>query len=346
MKKQKATSGPEQPKGTNNYDEAGSKKSPDSIGVLLVKTARAWIEDAQNSPIPNMLFSEFWYEGELCILFADTNLGKTILAVQIGDSISLGIPIKGFKIEAPKQPVMYFDFELNKKQFERRYSREFYDHYPFDDNFIRVEINPDAEIPEKQTFENYLYSSIEEAIIRTGAKVLIVDNITYLKSETERAKDALPLMKQLKALKNKHSLSILALAHTPKRDMTKPLTKNDLQGSKMLINFCDSCFAIGESNTDKSLRYLKQIKERSSEKLYDAENVCICQVCKPFNFLQFEFLNFGNERDHLKEFTGKDKEELKNRIIELHNQKKSLRDIAAILGISHMAVKRILDKDV
>lgn len=98
---------------------------------------------------------------------------------------------------------------------------------------------------------------------------MVIDNLTYLRNETERAKNALPLMKHLKALKNKFDLSILVLAHTPKRDMTKPITRNDLQGSKMLINFCDSSFAIGESSKDKSLRYLKQIKVRNSEFKYD-----------------------------------------------------------------------------
>lgn len=53
-------------------------------------------------------------------------------------------------------------------------------------------------------------------------------------------------MKQLKTLKNKYDLSLLILAHTPKRDLSKQLTRNDLQGSKMLINFCDSCFAIAK----------------------------------------------------------------------------------------------------
>ena len=51
----------------------------------------------------------------------------------------------------------------------------------------------------------------------------------------------------MKALKSKYGLSILVLAHTPKRDSGKPLGRNDLQGSKMIINFCDSAFAIGES---------------------------------------------------------------------------------------------------
>jgi archaellum biogenesis ATPase FlaH len=317
-------------------------EAKESKGLFTVKTASRWIEQAKTRPIPQMLFGELWFEGELCILFADTNLGKSILAVQIGNSISKGEQVRGFKLETPKQPILYFDFELSDKQFENRYSIKFEQHYNFDNNFIRVEINPDATIPEDQTFEDYLNHSLERSINETGAKVLIIDNLTYLKNETEKAKDALPLMKHLKALKNKYGLSILALAHTPKRDLSKPITRNDLQGSKMLINFCDSSFSIGESHSDKNLRYLKQIKQRNTEQIYDAENVCVCQIDKPLNFLLFEFVNFGKEWEHLKQHTEKDKEKLNEKVSELKQQGRSLREIGAELGISHMKVSRIL----
>ncbi len=312
-------------------------------GLFLVKTAARWIEQAKKRPIPKMLFDEFWHEGEICILFADTNLGKSILSVQIGDSISKGEQIPGFKRESKKQPILYFDFELSDKQFENRYSIKFEDHHTFDENFIRVEINPDANIPDGSSFEDFLNDSLDIAIKETGAKILIIDNLTYLKNETEKAKDALPLMKHLKALKSKYGLSILALAHTPKRDLSKPITRNDSHGSKMLMNFCDSSFAIGESSTDKNLRYLKQIKARSTEIIYDAENVCVCQISKPFNFLQFEFVNFGTERDHLKVFTVKDRETNISKCKELHAQGKSQRQIAAEIGISVGAVNKYLN---
>jgi RecA-family ATPase len=319
-------------------------EAKESKGLFTVKTASRWIEQAKTRPIPRMLFGEFWFEGELCILFADTNLGKSILAVQIGNSISKGEQIGGFTLETLKQPILYFDFELSEKQFENRYSLKFEKHYNFDNNFIRVEINPDATVPEAQNFEDYLNYSLERSITETGAKVLIIDNLTYLKNETEKAKDALPLMKHLKALKNKYGLSILALAHTPKRDLSKPITRNDLQGSKMLINFCDSSFSIGESHSDKNLRYLKQIKQRNTEQIYDSENVCVCQIDKPLNFLLFEFVSFGNEFEHLKQYTEKDKENQIEKISELRRQGRSFRDIGAELGISHMKVKRITEK--
>ncbi|GIQ57716.1 hypothetical protein Flavo103_08520 [Flavobacterium collinsii] len=313
-----------------------------NVGLFKMMTGNDWIEQAKNRPIPKMLFSQFWHEGELCILFADTNLGKSILAVQIGDAISKGVSIQNFILEAEKQTVLYYDFELSDKQFENRYSEDYTNHYRFNDNFIRIELDPDASILENQTFESYLYQSLEQSIIESGAKILIIDNITYLKSATETAKDALPLMKELKSLKSKYELSILALAHTPKRNLSMPITRNDLQGSKMIINFCDSSFTIGESHSDKSVRYLKQIKQRNTEQIFDSENVITCQIGKVNSFLGFEFINYGSETEHLKQRSDSDKADLETKVFELKKQGKSLRDIGVELGISHMKVSRIL----
>ena len=321
-------------------NELGVSKSNNQF---IIKTANEWIEDAKARPIPKMLFGELWFENEVCILFADTNLGKSILAVQAGESIASGKSTCGLKNEVEAQKILYFDFELSDKQFENRYSNDYAEHYQFPSNFIRAEINDEFMCNNIADFEKEFIKSLEASIIENDFKVIIIDNLTYLKNETEKAKDALSLMKELKALKNKHNLSMLILAHTPKRDSSKPLTKNDLSGSKMLINFCDSSFSIGESHSDKNLRYIKQIKQRNTEQIYDAENVCVCQIDKPNNFLLFEFVNFGKEWEHLKHHTEKDKESLTDKVNELTRLGRSLREIGAEMGISHMKVKRILN---
>lgn len=330
---------------------AGNRGSGGFKSLFRLRTADEWLQDARQRPMPKMLFGEFWFEGEICILFADTNVGKSILAVQIADSISKGKPIDGIPLEAPAQTVVYFDFELSDKQFEARYSERAFNaeaysnHYRFDDRLIRAEIDPDADIDHDfQDFEEVLQISLKDAIVSTGAKVLIIDNLTYLKNETERAKDALPLMKYLKALKARFGLSILALAHTPKRDLSKPITRNDLQGSKMLINFCDSSFAIGESCKERGLRYLKQVKVRNAELKFDSENVYLCQVQKPGNFLHFGFDGLGGEREHLRDLSDGDRESLIARAKQLSAEGKSQREIADILGVSAMTVNRWLKR--
>lgn len=201
------------------------------------------------------------------------------------------------------EKVIYIDCELSVKQFEGRCSENYANHYTFSNNFFRVELNPNC----LESSDDIFYKSVEGAIISTGAKVLIVDNITYLKSDTEKAKDASSLMKGLRRLKEKHGLSILVLAHTPKRDMTKQLSINDLSGSAMLGNFIDSAFTIGSSIKDKNLRYLKQIKVREVDKKYESDNVVVNQIVKYTNFLEFEFIGFANENEHLKEASEKDK---------------------------------------
>lgn len=311
-------------------------------GLFITMPADQWLAQASNRPIPKMLFGQLWYEGEICILFADTNVGKSILAVQIGNSISKGNSINGFSLEATPQAVLYVDFELSDKQFEARYSKDYGNHYHFGENFLRVEINPDADLPPNTDFETFLYQELERMVASMGAKVLIIDNLTYLRSGTEAAKDALPLMKQLKALKKRYHLSILVLAHTPKRDPSKPITRNDLQGSKMLINFCDSSFAIGESFSDKNLRYIKQVKARNTEIIYDAENVASCEIAKPDNFLQFRFAGYGREAEYLRMPSDADREQRISAAKKLREQGRSTREIARQMGVSEATIRKWL----
>jgi hypothetical protein len=313
--------------------------------LFTVNTAGNWLKQANKRAVPKMLFGKFWYETELCILFADSNLGKSILAVQIADAIAEGYSIEPFICEAEPQPVLYFDFELTDKQFEARYSIDYENHYPFTDKFYRAEMNPGSEIPKGfKDFDDYLNHALERSIVQTGAKILVIDNLTYLRSENERAKDALPLMKHLKALKNKYGLSILALAHTPKRDMSQELNRNDLQGSKMLMNFCDSAFAIGESVLDKGMRYLKQIKQRNTDQVYGTDNVCICVINKPSNFLKYEFTGYGVEADHLrKPKYGKGNEHM-DEVLKLREEGLTLKEIGAKFGLSFQQVDRLIKK--
>jgi hypothetical protein len=311
------------------------------MGVFIVKPANAWIGSAKSRPAPKKLFDELWFENEICCLFASSNVGKSILAMLIANSISKGIPIKGFQLEALMQMVLYFDYELSEKQFEGRYSENYNNHYIFSENLLRVELDSNL-IPDGKSFEDTLNESLELSIVQTGSKILIIDNLTYLRNETEKSKEALTLMKYLKALKQKYGLSILILAHTPKRDFSRPLTINDLSGSSMLGNFFDSAFTIGASHKDKSLRYIKQIKVRETEKKYDSENVITCQIVKYTNFVEFEFIGYSSEREHLKEVTEKDREGMIDQVKELHKSGKSQRVISTELGIALGTVNKYL----
>ena len=77
---------------------------------------------------------------------------------------------------------------------------------------------------------------------------------------------------------------------------------------------------------------------------FDSENIYLCQVGKPGNFLHFEFVGFGSEREHLRDLSDGDRENQIARAKGLSTDGKSQREIADILGVSAMTVNRYLKK--
>lgn len=301
-----------------------------NIGILTVKKANETLREAALRPNPDPLWLTLWYSGEVCVLFSDSNLGKSIYAVQIASSI------------AERQKVLYFDFELSDKQFQLRYSDENGNLHHFPENLYRVEINP--ENLDVSDFENAVILSIEDAALTTGANVLIIDNLTYLCLTAEKGDSAGALMMRLMGLKKKYNWSILVLAHTPKRPLTNPITSNDLAGSKKLYNFFDSGFAIGKSAQDNGLRYIKQVKVRHGEYSYDGDNVIIASIEKDGSFLQFKQIGFATEKQHLKEPSDGDQLQLVEKAKELYSNGKSQREIAKELGRSVSTINSYLNK--
>jgi hypothetical protein len=312
--------------------------------LFKIHTCNEWMQMEKDTPKPNMLFGELWHQGELCILFADTNVGKSVLAVQIGNCLARREQMAPFGLEADQLNVRYIDFELSGPQFHARYTHQEVT-YDFAKGFYRAAFNPAAGLPlEYKTYDEFMNGGIEYAITKTAAAVVIIDNITCLRNGTERASQATPLMRHLKALKTKYNLSVLVLAHTPKRNPSKPITRNDLQGSKMLINFCDSAFAIGESSHYHDLRYLKQIKQRATGHIYGEDNVVLFRIIKVLNFLKYEFVGYAQERQHLYRKTVPDMQLLAGQIADLATQGLSQRQISAKLDIALGTVNKYLKR--
>jgi len=327
----------------------GSSGTSDPLshrGLLTIKEANVWNLEASAAGVALQVFGDFWFEGELCVLFADTNVGKTIAAVQILDGVTRGEDVMGFTVGIAAQPGLYIDCELSSRQFYSRCVNDCGTVYQFQPGFLRCEIDPDLDFDESG-WDRAIYDGIEAAVIEHSVKVVIVDNLTYLREETERSRGALPLMRQLKALKARHGLSILVLAHTPKRDPSRPLSRNDLAGSRVLLQLADSAFAIGESYRDPGLRYLKQIKVRQADFTIDAGNVAMLSLERGDGLLTFGFAGYGSEAEHLKERSIGEENELDAQIVALRKRQPqmSLRQMAAELGTNHRRVSRAIHRE-
>ena len=272
-------------------------EKPNLTDIFSAMTANETIEAAKVQKNPKKLWKEFWIENEVCCLFADANVGKSILAVQISNAIAEKL--------GKDETVLYYDFELSKKQFELRYTDEKNKStFKFNDKFIRVELDSDKvkEYCESTNtnFDEVIMQAIEANINKYNSKVIVVDNLSWLVNMKDTATTAGLLMKNLCSIKKKYGISILVLSHTPKRNLGSPLTQNSLSGSKKLTNFFDAMFAVGMSLKDPSLRYIKQIKVRTGEFKYGADHVELCKIEKNGSFLGFTHVGYSSEEEQLK----------------------------------------------
>lgn len=299
------------------------------------------------------LFSDFWLEGELSVLFAETGRGKSVLAVQIANAITSGKPLEPFEMDVTAQRVAYFDFELNDEQFATRYScfdgtsRTSEPLFPL--NFIRCAPTDIQKLPpEFDDYHEFLRQSIADFIVFSKAKIVVIDNVTWLHSSTDNATAALRLMKMLVKLKNRLGLSILVLAHTPKRSVGSGITVNHLQGSKMLANFADNIFAMGPSCQARDLRYLKHIKPRNCALRFDEANVPVIRIGRSGRMLGFEFVEQSTERKHADWYNfdrvkgEAAREEKMRRALQMADNGSTHREIAAELGVGLATVGRYL----
>src|SRR6202035_1789601 len=159
----------------------------------------------------------------------------------------------------------------------------------------------------------------------------------------EDSQVALTLMKMLKELKTEKNISVLVMAHIPKKTSIGGVTLSDLAGSKHISNFADGVFTLGYSRNDKNIRYLMQVKpSRSGEFTYDSENVIICEITKEKEFLTLRYLKNGREMDLIMLQSPVSKDKQKDQMLELKQQGKTVSDIGAILGMSKSTVDRKL----
>ena len=309
----------------------GEISAPAPTGLLKCESIVDGCRNAMSEPEPEPLYKGLWYERELCCLFSYTNVGKSVLAMQIGIELS-----------ESGRPVLLADFEMSWKGVQGRLSDSNGKLRDISRKFYRAEIDPRNYNPD--TFESDIIDSIKTKCQELHTDILIIDNLSWLCNNVEKGNAAGAFMQKMLMLRDELRISILVVAHTPKRSEFSPLTGNDLAGSMRILNFCDSAFAIGKSSQGDDIRYVKQIKTRQGRLMYGADNVITCRLTKDGGWLHFEETGTSREKDHLKEWNETERVNLKQQCENLVKEGLSQSEIARKLGISQATVSRYTKK--
>ena len=307
-----------------------ARDKPRKFGRLPYTSGNKWIEIGKALANPIYFFFRMIVQFEININFSAANTGKSLLLVQIAEEI------------AREQKVLIVDCELSTKQFQMRYTNlETGTVHIFPENFLRAEIDPN--LLDDVSLEDAIFDSVEQAA-KEGIKVICIDNLTFICTDAEKAEVTIKFMRRLIKLKKAYDLTLIIVAHTPKRDPSKPITRDDLSGSSKLMALIDNAIAVGVSAHDEKVRYVKTVKFRDDEFPYPADNVAVYRVEKEDCYTKFVYIGRGKEEDYLRKRNAFTEVEDIQEFVDLQSQGMSLKQIAEATGFSKTTIHRKLKK--
>lgn len=307
-----------------------AREKPRKYGRLPYTSSNKWIEIGKALANPIYFFFRMIVQFEINIIFSAANTGKSLLLVQIAEEI------------ARQEKVLIVDCELSTKQFQMRYTNlDTGATYIFPDNLLRAEIDPD--LLDDVSLEDAIFDSVEQAA-KDGIKVICIDNLTFICTDAEKAEVTIKFMRRLIKLKKKYGLTLIIVAHSPKRDASKPITRDDLSGSSKLMALIDNALAVGVSAKDSQLRYVKTVKFRDDEYPYPAEKVAVYRIEKQDCYTKFVYLGRDEEREHLRQKNQFTEMEDMQEFLDLQAKGLSLRQISEETGVSKSNIHRKIKK--
>lgn len=314
--------------------------SKDPIPLTIGMSMNKALQKAMQLPKMKQMFSTLLYENTLNIWGGDNGVGKSIAAFALAEHLARGWKFLGLKNECAPAKILLYDFELTLRGLLKRYSNnDSTIPYQFSPNFYRYDFNPNSDSFSKD-YDDELFSDIRNNVKELQAKVLIIDNLSALKSRSNSDGDvALDLMNRLNKLKKDLDITIIVLTHITKLPLGMSMQKNHIAGSKHIQNLCDGIVGIGTSCQGDNKIYIKELKNRYEEEQYKEDNIIVCERIKIENFLTINFLDFDLEINHLgKEAERINEDDPKRRAIVLKKEGRSIGSIALELNKSKSTI--------
>ncbi len=218
------------------------------------------------------LFDAFWGVGEMAVLFGPPGVGKSVLAVQVAESLARGRPIDGFDMPERRQRVLLVDMKLSDEQFRRRYSVEKPDGtfkaYRESENLMRG--RPHA--PEN------LCEWLRATVIEERISVVMIDDVSELRSTYDGTRELLRTVRELKRLQRELEISVLLIASSREPGRKGIISERELLRSRVLCDVADAAFSIAIHPRDASWRYLLQTRSAAGQLEWTADNPPNCRL--------------------------------------------------------------------
>ena len=215
-----------------------------------------------NLPPKEMIIQEIIGKHKIIALSADTNVGKSIWAHQLGIAVAVGKPeIFGYPISGSKR-VLFLNFEMDEHELIERQQLLINalpkQYHELLDNF---HINT---FEGKRTLFQDNWDAIEQTIRDNDAfDLIIIDNMYACTGiDDEKNADLKPMLAKIISISDIHDSSLLIITHHKKQQQKYILSTDLIRGGSTFANAVDVIIQLAESLREPGLRLMKITKNR------------------------------------------------------------------------------------
>ena len=219
--------------------------------------------------MPEPIIDDLFFEKDIMGLAGGTNVGKSVMSLQLSTCLALGVPFLGFRIPKPRK-VMHVQFELKDESFKQlieRTAMHFVNKYPveaerFEQNLSILSSGQDNVFTDK-------WEEMDANLTFDPCEVLVVDNLyTSTNKNVSKNDDVMDLLRTMVNLKNKHKVAILIVSHHKKLGEASPLDVSMMLGGSAYTNHLDGIVQLASSQRLPGLKVMKITKVRSQNDLH------------------------------------------------------------------------------
>jgi len=248
--------------------EIASKDIQKVDKLKLITNFREKMVELEHKPKTKFLIQGV-KEGSMGFVFGPPKSGKTVFLESLLQNLSVGRnAFMGFELEPVPKKCLFISLEEGGKDY--RYERNVNQFGLFNEeekelifeNFIAS----DHGLPQFITGASD-WDLLEEAILESEAKIVVIDSLNRLTSDSNADEQIAKLTSQkLRELAENCNVTLFVINHVPKEKINQELHQNSMSGSRIYASEAD--FLIGINRTANNSRYSKLIVSR-----YDKDDI-------------------------------------------------------------------------